>query len=1743
MIRRFEVSLLKTPMALSRAENFRPSPVLLSRFERSTSGMLKSITLLLALTAVTAPAWADTAAKAASETETKNKKSWVRETAPLGEAVEKQLPPDIDPAKWLQDDSIYEHNRGDRIETQQVQEQVVRTIKLPNVVPAIRYDSGVSDIPQGYVELLRNILASMKDRKNVRLHFVGHSDNAQLLRALKQRYGDNVGLSRERAGTAAEFFQKALELPAESIAYEGVGESQPVASNATDAGKAKNRRVEVQVWYDEFDEKTVEKQVVVSEKLNRLKVCRVETLCKLTYKEGHAKRARIRNLVPPLHFSEESTQLPEAASAQILQALNNLASKQNVVIKLVGYADNSPLLGRDERIYGNHLGLSKARARRAALALQDALKLPTSAIDSDGRGSANPLASNETEAGRALNRRVEVEFWYDDILQDLPDEPQFCPEAAAAETVTRIYEPPSGPLKPVPYEEGKPLLADEYVERLRGMLADVKGKTNVRLRFIGYTSNERLDRRTAMVYGDDIGLSSARARRVMELVKPQLELSESQTEFEGRGYVQTDDVVNAGFVEAATSRVEVQVVYDELAVMDDLDAMDIQRLTREVSTVNPYALNLMRITVDGRPVDDPNTGIPDVERCIDVALEKADVQFKIDNLEMKPRLNVTAWPNSIRYQDDAGTGEADNRVQFRIYSNYPAFIEKSEVRVFEAGKSLRDTPLAIVEVDKNGRAEWHAEFDSYQAPGRELSYVLRVYDKDGRFDETAAQTLWVLDQVDQKTREADAEKELLVGYGENRLAQKNIAMKGGTIKAYGAHIPAGHKVWVAGRAVPVADNGEFAVEEILPAGLHTVEVAVLDEAGNGDLFLRDLELEKNDWFYVAMADITASQSDTNGPAELVTNDAAHYDNDLNVDGRLAFYTKGKFGKNWQLTASADTLEGPVEDLFSNFMQKSPDAMFRRIDPDYFYPTYGDDSTVEEGAPTLGKFYLKLKQNDNYGMWGNFKTAYTDNTLAHVDRSLYGGNAHYQSDAVTGFGEKRFMIDGFAAEPGTVAGRDEFRGTGGSLYYLRHQDILTGSERVRIEVRDKISGMVMAVKNLTPALDYDIDYLQGRIVLTEPLSPTSADNLLVSSDAGGGNEVHLVTRYEYSTGFADIDNLSKGGRAHYWFGDLLKVGVTSNNSDEAGNSNSLNAGDLTLRKSAQTWFKAEFSNSEGMGSSAFLSNDGGFNFGTATNGALPGDEENIQASASRFEASVGLDELHEKAQGTLTAYQQTVEAGYSAPGLITAKDTDQMGVSVKLPLTAQASLRAKFDNKTQAQGLDTEAKELNADYQLNERWQLSAGVRQDSREDHSPVVPLTQIEGDRTDVVLRGAYDSKAKWSAYGFVQETANASGNQEDNGRIGAGGAYRVTDRFKTTGEASSGDLGMGAKVGTEYLVSDRTTTYLNYSLENERSDNGIGAQKGNMSTGFKSRYSDTTSVYLEEKYSHGDVPTGLTHATGIDLAPNDRWNYGASLDVGALRDQQTGAEMERKAVGFKLGYGFEAVKFASTLEYRIDNMQNADLTEAERKTWLTKNSLKYQFTPDWRLIGKLNHSESQSSLGEFYDGSYTELVAGYGYRPVDNDRLNALLKYTYFYNLPSSGQEPIANTGTEFIQKSHIISVDTLYDLTPRWSIGGKYAYRLGQVSQDRANPEFFDSRASLYILRADWHVLRRWDAMIEGRLLDLPDAGDQRSGALIGLYRHLGDHVKLGAGYNFTSFSDDLTDLTYDSQGFFINLIGSM
>jgi hypothetical protein len=84
---------------------------------------------------------------------------------------------------------------------------------------------------------------------------------------------------------------------------------------------------------------------------------------------------------------------------------------------------------------------------------------------------------------------------------------------------------------------------------------------------------------------------------------------------------------------------------------------------------------------------------------------------------------------------------------------------------------------------------------------------------------------------------------------------------------------------------------------------------VLDDAGNGSLYLRDLEFKRRDLFYVGVADITVSEKPFDGPIDLLQGQNAPQPYDSSLDGRLAFYVNGKVSERWRLTTSADTREG------------------------------------------------------------------------------------------------------------------------------------------------------------------------------------------------------------------------------------------------------------------------------------------------------------------------------------------------------------------------------------------------------------------------------------------------------------------------------------------------------------------------------------------------------------------------------------------------------------------------------------------------------------------------------------------------------------------------------------------------------------------------------------------------------------------------------------------------------------------
>src|ERR1700758_2890925 len=55
-----------------------------------------------------------------------------------------------------------------------------------------------------------------------------------------------------------------------------------------------------------------------------IKVCRVEAVCKMRYREGQTPRTRVRNLVVPLRYEEENIPISDSFTKQVRQAFDNL---------------------------------------------------------------------------------------------------------------------------------------------------------------------------------------------------------------------------------------------------------------------------------------------------------------------------------------------------------------------------------------------------------------------------------------------------------------------------------------------------------------------------------------------------------------------------------------------------------------------------------------------------------------------------------------------------------------------------------------------------------------------------------------------------------------------------------------------------------------------------------------------------------------------------------------------------------------------------------------------------------------------------------------------------------------------------------------------------------------------------------------------------------------------------------------------------------------------------------------------------------------------------------------------------------------------------------------------------------------------------------------------------------------------------------------------------------------------------
>lgn len=906
----------------------------------------------------------------------------------------------------------------------------------------------------------------------------------------------------------------------------------------------------------------------------------------------------------------------------------------------------------------------------------------------------------------------------------------------------------------------------------------------------------------------------------------------------------------------------------------------------------------------------------------------------------------------------------------------------------------------------------------------------------------------------------------------------------GIVLVSGSRVPEGAAVMVGGARVAAERDGRFSHRLTLPPGDHEIAVQI---AGSGRTveIARRINIPLDDWFYVALADLTAGLRWGDGGIEKAADGEF---GDAYASGRLAFYIKGKIRGRVLLTAAADTGEGSLAEMFKGLDGKDPRQLLRRIDPDDYYPVYGDDSSAVDDAPTRGKFYVRLERDENRVMWGEFRSRMAGTRLLAQDRLLYGAEARYRSESKTAGGESRSAVTAYAAQPGTVMHREELRATGGSAYFLRYRDLTPGSETVAVEYRDPASDYVLARKPLRSGFDYDLDATQGLLLLTAPLPGED-----------GGRAVHLTVSYEFTPVAGDADGYAAGGRAEQWLGDGLRVGATALDDSTGAVDARLIGADIRVGRSDRLYLEAEVAWSDG----------GGFVSTQSIDGGLTHDGEDAfaagHAMAYRVEGGADLAQLTDDAiAGRASAYYERRGAGFSAPSVTAASREERFGSAVSVDVSETLAVSLAY-----AEGRDELGRRGDATARIDWRW--------------------------------------LADTSLYAFGVATLLQEGNRSGGNRAGAGVATALSENVRWSAELSDGDGGIGGRTQLSYRPAPDESWYLGYALDNAATMPGqsAGENPGALVAGARRRFSDRWTAFAENSADLFGRERSLSQTYGATFAPDANWSLSASAATGTVEnrtvDPSTGQRHEnvsRTALAATLSYrDGEVVTARLKAEARFDDTGDG---VGDADSYYLGGRLALSISDDWRLFANLDMvltDANETLLG----GDYAEAAFGYAWRPADGDRFNALVKYSFLYDLPAAGQRDAAGNDDGPAQRSHIFSADASYDLTAMLTLGGKLGARLGEERPRDGTGGWSDSNAVLAIVRADFRVVKNWDALVEGRVLWLGEEAGTELGLVAAIYRHLGENMKIGAGYNFGVFSDDLRDLTLDNSGIFVNVIG--
>ena len=241
-------------------------------------------------------------------------------------------------------------------------------------------------------------------------------------------------------------------------------------------------------------------------------------------------------------------------------------------------------------------------------------------------------------------------------------------------------------------------------------------------------------------------------------------------------------------------------------------------------------------------------------------------------------------------------------------------------------------------------------------------------------------------------------------------------------------------------------------------------------------------------------------------------------------------------------------------------------LFRDIQPDAFYPMYGDSSLKQFDAQTSGRFYARVDRGLGYVMYGDLQTSSFSpavQQLGAYNRALTGVQHHFEN--------KRTMFNVFASHDSLRQVIDEFAALGISgPYPVSNPTGVSGTERVEIVTRDRNQpALVLSTVPLTRFTDYEFEPFSGRLLFRRPVPA-------------------LDERFNPVVNPGDVRGRRRRGRSRGWaaanlqvrLGGALQMGGSWIRDSSPGSPFSLSSVNTTLRLGSSSTIVIEGAQSTG-----------------------------------------------------------------------------------------------------------------------------------------------------------------------------------------------------------------------------------------------------------------------------------------------------------------------------------------------------------------------------------------------------------------------------------------------------------------------------------------------------------------------------------------------------------------------------------